>query len=69
MEYYKEIDYDKLRHDLIDYFGTASFNVSMMAMADLTRVQCADNEELIQIARECKINLENYLVEFKKHIY
>ena len=44
------IDYEKLRNDLIDYFGTA-FTLNPLAMVDLFRVQNASDEELVDIAK------------------
>lgn len=62
-------DYERLRYDLIDYFGTAMINVSFVAINDLTIVERASNEELIKIARECGINLDKYIVNYKNHTY
>lgn len=62
-------DYERLRCDLIDYFGTAMVNVSFMAISDLTRVERASNEELIKIAMDCGVDLNKYLVGYKNHIY
>lgn len=53
------IDYDKLRNDLIDYFGTAmTFN--SMAMSDLIRVERASNDELVEIALKNNFDLNKY---------
>lgn len=53
------IDYDKLRNDLIDYFGTAmTFN--LMAMSDLIRVERASNDELVEIALKNNFDLNKY---------
>lgn len=53
------IDYEKLRKDLIDYFGTAmSFNP--MAIMDLSRVESASDDELVEIARKCNFDLNKY---------
>ena len=49
-----EINIEKLRKDLIDYFGTAMFNASPMAIMNLTEVENANSDKLIQIA--LKIN-------------
>lgn len=58
-----EIDYDKLREDLIDYYGTASYNGFPMAIIELTNVENASNDELINIALNNNINLNNYKKE------
>ena len=59
---YMDIDYDRLRSDLINYFGSATpmFNV---AYADVIRVQRATNEELVSIALENGFDLEDYKEE------
>ena len=61
MEY--EIDTDRLRHDLMDYYGTAMFNVSKFAIVELAHVENASDQELIRIAQENEINLQNYIVK------
>ena len=43
-----EIDIEKLRDDLIDYYGTA-MSFHPMAMMDLSKVKNADPDELIEI--------------------
>ena len=55
------IDFEKLRSDLINYFGTAMMSGFGMAVMDLTRVERATDEELIEIALECGFNLNNYV--------
>ena len=56
-----EIDFDRLRNDLIDYFGTALMNE--YAMIDLINVEnCSDND-LLEIASKNKFNLENYIIK------
>ena len=57
-----EIDIEKLREDLIDYYGTAMFNASPLAVIELTKVENATPEELIQIALKNKIDLSNYQI-------
>ena len=53
------IDYERLRNDLIDYFGTAmTFN--LMAMSDLIRVERASNDELVEIALKNNFDLNKY---------
>lgn len=53
------IDYEKLRKDLVDYFGTA-FTLNPMAMVDLLRVQNASDEELVDIALKNNFDLNRY---------
>lgn len=61
-----KFDYEKLRHDLLDFFGTAMVNVSRVAMMDLSRVNKATNEELLMIANECGFDLNEYLLGYKR---
>lgn len=53
------IDYEKLREDLIDYYGTAMM-VMPTAMMELSEVQRASNEKLIQLAINNGFDLSNY---------
>ena len=55
-----EINFDDLRSDLLDYLGTAAFSVAPLAMADVARVENADEDELIEIAQECGLDLRKY---------
>ena len=59
--YMQEIDFDRLREDLIDYFGTAMFNGFPVAVMDVTKVEMASNEQLIQIANQNGFDLNNYV--------
>lgn len=56
------IDIEKLRRDLIDYFGTAMASGFGMAVMDLSRVERASDEELINIALDCGFDLNDYVV-------
>lgn len=56
------IDVEKLREDLISYFGTAMY-YNPAAMFDLEKVRKADEEELIKIALNKKFDLERYRVK------
>ena len=53
------IDYEKLRKDLIDYFGTA-MSFSPMAIMDLSRVESASDDELVEIAKRNNFDLNKY---------
>ena len=55
-----EINFDDLRSDLLDYLGTAAFSVAPLAMADVARVENADEDELLEIAQECRFDLRKY---------
>ena len=54
------LDGDKLRTDLIDYFGTAMFNSSPFAVMELGKVERATGDELIQIALKNGFDLSKY---------
>lgn len=54
-----EIDYERLRSDLIDYFGTAMV-LYPMAVIELTEVENASNSRLEQIAIQNGFNLNDY---------
>ena len=56
----QEIDFERLREDLVDYFGSAMFNGFPMAVVDVTQVEMASNEQLIQIAQSNGFDLNNY---------
>ena len=53
-------DFERLRYDLLDYFGTASFGGFPMAMVDLSDVERASNEQLLHIAMQNGFNLSMY---------
>ncbi len=54
------IDYERLREDLKDYYGTAMVGAFPMAVMDLGNVENASHAELIAIARKEKVQLEKY---------
>ena len=56
-----EIDIEKLRSDLMDYFGTA-IGFFPAATMDLIKVQNASGEELINIALKNNFDLSKYIV-------
>ncbi len=53
------IDIEKLRDDLIDYFGTA-MGMFPMAIMDVSKVERASESELISIARKNGFDLSKY---------
>ncbi len=55
------IDTEKLREDLKDYFGTAMFNASPLAMFDLSKVERASDAELLDIANKNGVDLNKYV--------
>ena len=56
------IDVDKLRMDLIDYFGTASMYYRA-AIIDVETVRNASDEEVVRIAIQNGFNLNDYEVK------
>lgn len=54
------IDYEKLREDLINYFGAGMQYMSVLIM-ELSRVENATNEELVQIAVKNGFDLNQYM--------
>ena len=58
---YEEINIEKLREDLINYYGTAMLNVSSLAIIELSKVENADENQLIEIAQQNKFDLNKYI--------
>lgn len=55
------IDIESLRKDLMDYFTSAMFLVSPVALVDLSKVERATDIEVVQIALDNKFDLERYI--------
>ena len=55
------IDIETLRKDLINYFGTA-MQFNPMAIMDLTKVENASPEELVEIAQDNNFDLNDYKI-------
>ena len=53
------IDYEKLREDLVDYFGSA-IGIFSVAIMDVIKVENATHDELLEIAKQNKFDLSNY---------
>lgn len=61
-----DIDIERLRNDLMNYFGAAaSFNKA--ALVDLFQVESCDEEKLIEIAKKNKFDLKKYIKEYKTY--
>ena len=58
------INVEKLRKDLIDYFGTA-MSFMPIAVMEISRVEKATKEELIKIAKENGFDLSKYEVYWR----
>ena len=54
------IDTNRLRNDMMDYYGTAMYSGSPMAQADLVHVQRASDAELIRKAQKSGFDLNRY---------
>lgn len=55
------LDADKLKKDLKDYFGTAMFGGSPLAMMDMVQVEGASEDELVEIAKRNGFDVTDYL--------
>ena len=62
----EKTDYEKLRKDLKDYYGTAMVVGFPLAIMDLSKVENASNEELLKIAQKNNFNENNYKVKVRK---
>ena len=59
----KEINIEKLRTDLKDYFESAYFIGGFgAALIDISKIENATEEEIIKIAKENKFDLNDYLI-------
>ena len=57
-----DYDIDAIRNDLENYYGTAYVNVSPVAMVDLINLDNKSDYEIICMAINMGINLDNYYV-------
>ena len=64
-----EIDVDRLREDLEEYFGTAMFNGNPQAMIELEEVKSASTQELILIALNYGFDINYYIVWKEKYLW
>ncbi len=64
----ENIDIEKLRNDLINYFGTASF-YNPTAMMDLIEIEKVSDEKVINIAIQNGFDLSRYQIDKKKSKY
>ncbi len=56
-----ELDFERLRDDLINYYGTA-MSYYPQAVIELSNVERASNNELISIALKNGFDLEEYVI-------
>ena len=57
-----EIDVNRLRRDLMDYYGTAMFGASSLAMMELSKVERASDREIVEMAQENGVDLRKYII-------
>lgn len=61
------IDIERLREDLINYFGTAS-SYNPIAMMDLIKVENASDDEIIKIAKKNNFDLKQYIIKYNQRL-
>jgi len=63
------IDIERLRQDLIDYFGSAT-PIYPVAIMDVIEVENADYYKLMEIANSNVFNLNDYIIEpYTKNLF
>lgn len=60
MDNVKEFNIEKLRYDLLSYFGTGMMSGNPMLVSLVSRIEKADLEELIKLAKDNKFDLNKY---------
>ncbi len=55
-----DFDFEKLRNDLVDYYGTAVFSGFPMAIMDVSRMESASREDLLREAMKNGMELNKY---------
>ena len=55
-----DIDISKLRSDLEDYYGSAMFCSFPAAVVELTQVENASPQELVELSRRAGFDLNDY---------
>ena len=59
---FMQLDIERLRKDLKNYYGSAMHSGFPMAMMNLSEIERESDQELIQIAQQNHINLNNYII-------
>lgn len=57
-----DYDFDELRNDLMDYYGSA-MQYFPMAVMELSDVENASEDKLLEMAKDAGLNLEDYLLD------
>ena len=60
-----KIDVERLRNDMMDYYGTAIFNDFAMAAMNVEFIEMASDQDLIAIAQKEGVDLSKYLKSIK----
>ena len=60
-----DIDFDSLRNDLRDYFGSAT-PMFPMAIVDVIDVDSASDIELLNIINKTTLNIMDYIKDYSK---
>ena len=63
-----EIDVDRLRDDLKEYFTGAYFCASPVALVDLIEVESMTDDKIIQIALQNGFDLDDYTIDANKRM-
>ena len=56
-----KIDVERLRNDMMDYYGTAIFNDFAMVAMNVEFIEMASDQDLIAIAQKEGVDLSKYL--------
>ena len=65
-EFIEAVDIESLRNDLIDYYGSAMFNASPLALINLTEIENASDEKLMRIAIANNFDLSKYIIRYHR---
>ena len=57
----QKLDIDRLREDILDYYGTAMFNDFAMAVMNVQFIEMASDQDLIAIAQKEGVDLTKYI--------
>ena len=58
-----EIDIERLRKGLIEFYTGVMYKISPIAMSDIDKIEHASDEELVNIAIKNHVNLEEYRLQ------
>ena len=57
------LDGDRIRRDLMDYYGTAMTGSFPMAMSELDTVRRASGDQLLAMAKQAGLDLNDYTID------